>query len=156
MVTKLVGSISTRLGSTAWSMEGTAARVEERRGHVEVLGFTVRNGAPETFLVKARRVVCAMPLFVASGVLPQLGEYGFNAHRDLPSRAPWLVSNFLIDGMPDEMQGVPLSWDNVVYQGEGLGYMVSTHQDIRVSPPRRSVFSAYQALSTGDPDDTRR
>jgi len=58
--------------------------------------------------------------------------------------------------MPDEMPGVPLAWDNVVYQGEGLGYVVSTHQDIRVSPPRRSVFSAYQALSTGDPDTTRR
>ena len=155
MVTKLAGSISTRLGNTAWSMQGTAARVEERPGHVEVLGFTVRNGAPETFLVKARRVVCAMPLFVAGHVLPQLGEYGFNAQRDLPPRAPWLVSNFLIDGMPDEMPGVPLAWDNVVYQGEGLGYVVSTHQDIRVSPPSRSVFSAYQALSTGDPDTTR-
>jgi hypothetical protein len=61
-----------------------------------------------------------------------------------------------MDGMPREAQGVPLAWDNVVYRGDGLGYVVSTHQLIRLSPPQRSVFSAYQALNLDTPDDTRR
>ncbi|KUY74113.1 hypothetical protein WS46_25270 [Burkholderia sp. RF4-BP95] len=66
-------------------------------------------------------------------------------------RAPWLVSNFLLDGMPAEEAGVPLAWDNVVYDGAGLGYVVSTHQQIRMSPPTRSVFSAYQGVRARGP-----
>ncbi|MGZ5779703.1 MAG: amine oxidase, partial [Burkholderiaceae bacterium] len=38
----------------------------------------------------------------------------------------------------------------------GLGYVVSTHQDIRVSPPQKTVFSAYMALSDRTPDAARK
>jgi hypothetical protein len=34
-----------------------------------------------------------------------------------------------------------------VYSEPGLGFVVSTHQDIRVQPPEKTVFSAYVALS---------
>ncbi|MBN3783693.1 NAD(P)-binding protein [Burkholderia sp. Ac-20345] len=157
MVTKLTDSIATRTGSNAWSRDGFAVRATERAGGVDVLCARIGNdGTLSTFTLKARRVVCAMPLFVAARVFPQLAAYGFDPARDLPPRAPWLVSNFLLDGMPAEAAGVPLSWDNVVYDGAGLGYVVSTHQLIRMSPPTRSVFSAYQTLSTQAPDDTRR
>ncbi|PRX22443.1 putative NAD(P)-binding protein [Paraburkholderia sp. BL18I3N2] len=158
MVTKLGASITRRVGKEqTWSLPGFAARVDEKAGGVEVLCIRIDNqNVPTTFVLKARRVICAMPLFVAQHVIPNLDAYGFEAARDLPPRAPWLVSNFLMDGMPREAQGVPLAWDNVVYRGEGLGYVVSTHQLIRLSPPQRSVFSAYQALDLKTPDDTRR
>jgi hypothetical protein len=42
-----------------------------------------------------------------------------------------------------------------VYQEPGLGYVVSTHQDIRVRPPEKTVFSAYVALSDRTPDEAR-
>ncbi|MFM0347475.1 NAD(P)-binding protein [Paraburkholderia sp. RL17-347-BIC-D] len=158
MVTKLSASITSRVGKEhTWSLPGFAARVDEKTGGIEVLCVRIDNqNVPSTFVLKARRVVCAMPLFVAQHVIPNLAAHGFEASRDLPPRAPWLVSNFLMDGMPREAQGVPLAWDNVVYRGEGLGYVVSTHQLIRLSPPQRSVFSAYQALDLKTPDDTRR
>ena len=50
----------------------------------------------------------------------------------------------------------PLSWDNVVYQEPGLGYVVSTHQDIRQRPPEKTVFSAYVALSDRTPEQARK
>ncbi|RQR50149.1 FAD-dependent oxidoreductase [Burkholderia sp. Bp9126] len=156
VVTKLSASITARTGSNGWSQPGFAVHATERAGGVDVLCARVDSGTLATFTVRARRVVCAMPLFVAARVFPQLHAYGFEPARDLPPRAPWLVSNFLLDGMPDEAAGVPLAWDNVVYGGAGLGYVVSTHQLIRMSPPTRSVFSAYQALNTRTPDDTRR
>lgn len=158
MVTRLSASIGKRVGEHAWSLPGFAARVDEKAGGIEALCVRIdSNNVPTTFVLKARRAVCAMPLFVAQHVMPQsLRAYGFDAARDLPPRAPWLVSNFLMDGMPREAQGVPLAWDNVVYRGDGLGYVVSTHQLIRLSPPQRSVFSAYQALNLDAPDDTRR
>ncbi|MCA3786529.1 MAG: hypothetical protein IOC03_16110, partial [Burkholderia sp.] len=157
MVTRLSDSITARTGSNAWSQDGFAVRATERAGGVDVLCARIGDdGTLSTFTLKARRVVSAMPLFVAARVFPQLAAYGFDPARDLPPRAPWLVSNFLLDGMPAEEAGVPLAWDNVVYDGAALGYVVSTHQLIRMSPPTRSVFSAYQALSTQTPDDTRR
>ena len=67
-----------------------------------------------------------------------------------------MVSNFVMDGYPLEAPGEPLSWDNVVYQGQGLGYVVSTHQLLRVARSPRSVFTAYHALSRLEPADARR
>ena len=66
------------------------------------------------------------------------------------------MSNFVMDGYPLEAPGEPLSWDNVVYQGQGLGYVVSTHQLLRVARSPRSVFTAYHALSRLEPADARR
>ncbi|HSY27304.1 MAG TPA: amine oxidase, partial [Burkholderiaceae bacterium] len=63
--------------------------------------------------------------------------------------------NFLMDGFPSENKGTPLAWDNVLYQGKGLGYVVSTHQEILVAAPPKTVFSAYQALSTSTPTAAR-
>jgi len=57
---------------------------------------------------------------------------------------------------PSERSGAPLSWDNIVYDGAGLGYVVSTHQDIRVAQSPQTVFSAYQALSDRTPGDARK
>jgi hypothetical protein len=67
-----------------------------------------------------------------------------------------MVANFLMKDFPEELPHAPLSWDNVVYQEPGLGYVVSTHQDIRVRPPQKSVFSAYIALSDRSPEAGRK
>ncbi|URV28593.1 NAD(P)-binding protein [Burkholderia gladioli] len=157
MVDKLVASTHARLGREDWIGEGFAVRASPGANGVEVLCARLgADGKLASFTLKARRVVCAMPLFVAAHVFP-LATHDFEPARDLPPRAPWLVSNFLLDGMPAEAPGEVLAWDNVVYRGEGLGYVVSTHQLIRLSPPRRSVFSAYTALDTPrTPDQTRR
>jgi hypothetical protein len=67
-----------------------------------------------------------------------------------------MVANFLMKDFPRELPHAPLSWDNVVYQEPGLGYVVSTHQDIRVAPPDKTVFTAYLALSDRSPDEARK
>jgi len=48
-----------------------------------------------------------------------------------------MVANFLMRDFPAELPDAPLSWDNVVYQEPGLGYAVSTPQDIRQRPPEK-------------------
>jgi hypothetical protein len=57
---------------------------------------------------------------------------------------------------PPEQAGAQLSWDNVLHGGKGLGYVVSTHQDISVARPAKTVFSAYQALSGSTPSEARK
>ncbi len=113
-------------------------------------------GKPETYTVQARKAICAMPLFVAARVVESIQDYGFYPKEHLPRYAPWMVSNFLMKRMPEELPTAPLAWDNVVYQEPGLGYVVSTHQDIRSRPPEKSVFTAYRALSDRSPEEARK
>lgn len=135
---------------------GTAVSLAKTASGVEALCFELKDGQPKTYLVRARKAICAMPLFVAARVVRDIAGYGFDAHRHLPSYAPWMVANFLMKGFPEELPHAPLSWDNVVYGGRGLGYVVSTHQDVRVAPPPKTVLSAYVDMSAMAPQAARR
>jgi glycine/D-amino acid oxidase-like deaminating enzyme len=142
--------------SGARRLAGTVASLRQEGGRVEAQCFTVKDGVPRAFTVKARKAICAMPLFAASRVVEHIADYGFDPARHLPAYAPWLVTNFLLDRFPDELPEAPLSWDNVVYGTRGLGYVVSTHQDIRQTPPAQTVFTSYVALSDREPLAARR
>lgn len=135
---------------------GTAISLEKTGSGVQTLCFELHQGQPRTYLVKARKAICAMPLFVATRVVKNMADYGFDPFTHLPSYAPWMVANFLLKGFPPELPQAPLSWDNVVYGGKGLGYVVSTHQDMRVSPPPKTVLTAYIDLSAQEPQTARR
>ncbi|KQQ86844.1 NAD(P)/FAD-dependent oxidoreductase [Massilia sp. Leaf139] len=153
----LVASIAARSGIER--RPGTAVSVRQSGEGVEALCFRLENGVPRTFLVRARKAICAMPLFVAARVVEGIARFGFDPKRDLPAYAPWLVANFVMKTAPREEHethgDLPLAWDNVVQSEPGLGYVVSTHQDIRVQPAERSVFTAYVALSDRNPAEAR-
>lgn len=136
---------------------GTAISLKTVAGGVEAVCFTQAPNQPlRTFKVKARRAICAMPLYVAARVVDNISQYGFNPKQHTPAYAPWMVANFLLHRFPEELPHVPLSWDNVVYSEPGLGFVVSTHQDIRQQPPAKTVFSCYIALSDKQPKDARK
>jgi len=134
---------------------GTAQSIEEASGRVTVKAFDLAGPVATGFTIEARRAIVATPLLVASRIVPSSAMAGFDLRRDVPAYAPWMVSNFLMRDFPDERPGAPLAWDNVVYDEPGLGFVVSTHQDIRVGPPQRTVFTAYHALSTASPESAR-
>jgi hypothetical protein len=138
---------------------GTVVSLKKTADGVEALCFTLEGGKPATYLVRARKAICAMPVYVASRVVENFAEYGFDVQRHTPAYAPWMVANFLMKRFPEERQteppSQPLSWDNVVYSEPGVGFVVSTHQDIRVAPPEKTVFSAYVALSDRKPSAAR-
>ena len=135
---------------------GTAVSIKVVGKGVEALCFTLEGGVARTYLVRARKAICAMPVYVAARVVENIAALGFDAKRHTPAYAPWMVANFLMKDFPRERPEAPLAWDNVVYQEPGLGYVVSTHQDIRVQPPEKTVFSAYVALSDRTPDAARK
>jgi hypothetical protein len=135
---------------------GTAVSVRQTGDGIEALCFTLENDRPRSFLVRARKAIVAMPVMVAARVVEDFARYGFDTQRDMPPYAPWLVANFLMKRPPRELPGEGLCWDNVVVDEPGLGYVVSTHQDIRVAPPDKTVYSAYVALSHRTPAEARR
>jgi hypothetical protein len=143
--------------STSRPWDGAVvARLQATQDGAEALVLVPDGHSWRCARIKARHAIAAMPLFVLKHVLVDPGRYGFDTSRDIPTYAPWLVSNFLLHDFPEEHFGAPLSWDNVVYREPGLGYVVSTHQDIRMSRPERTAFTAYYALSDMQPDEARR
>lgn len=149
----LLAAIAARSG--AERRPGTAVSLRTTGDGVEALCLRLQDGVPATFLVRARKAICAMPLFVAARVVDDIGQFGFDPKKHLPAYAPWMVANFVMKKRPREDGEVPLAWDNVVRSEPGLGYVVSTHQDIRVHPSGRSVYTAYVALSDRSPKEAR-
>lgn len=135
---------------------GFAVHLRETANGVEALCAQADGQGLKTFTVHAKRAICAMPTHVAAHVVERIEQYGFDPAIHAPPHAAWVVSNFLLNGFPAEENGVPLAWDNVVHGGRGLGYVVSTHQDITWAPPAQTVFSAYQVLSNTRPQAARR
>jgi glycine/D-amino acid oxidase-like deaminating enzyme len=109
----------------------------------------------EAMSLSAPCVVVAMPLFVAMHVVERIEQLGFSRPH-LPTYSPWMVSNFILNAFPGEKDGSALAWDNVVYGARDLGYVVSTHQDIRQSRPEHTSFTAYSALAEMDAGKARR
>lgn len=103
----------------------------------------------------AARCICATPLQVAARLVRNIDDFGFEPARHLPQQAAWLVANFLLAGFPRERGELPLAWDNVIHASPGLGWVVATHQWIRVGAPTHTVFTAYRALADRSPQQAR-
>jgi hypothetical protein len=127
---------------------GYALRVEERAGEARALCL---DGAGRAYTLRARRVICAMPLHVAARVVAPIADLGFDPGRHLPEHAAWLVGNVLLRGFPKEAPGAPLAWDNVIQGSRALGWVVSTHQDLRAARPGHVIFTTYRALDAATP-----
>jgi glycine/D-amino acid oxidase-like deaminating enzyme len=129
---------------------------------LEIIGSHVRTGA---FVWKIRKdgsryrvlagdtdyhadaVIFAAPVFLVRYLMdnagPWPGEY-----------SPWLTANLTLDRLPAE-KGFPAAWDNVIYRSPALGYVVATHQSLRLHHPK-TVWTYYWALAEGTPAEERR
>jgi hypothetical protein len=81
-----------RAGSEAHG--GHCGVAEKTADGVEALCFTLENGKPTSYLVRARKAICAMPTYVAARVVENIGEYGFDAakHARNMRRGWWRTS----------------------------------------------------------------
>jgi hypothetical protein len=135
-------------------------RLQERLGdrvHVGALSYRLTQSrravvadvwlAAENRSVRfvAEQAIWAAPLFVLPYVAEGLPE-SVAAVAQAGDYAPWLVANLTLCEPPSRGAGAPLSWDNVLYDAPGLGYVVATHQNIRVVPGP-TVLTYYRALS---------
>src|SRR6266487_1432794 len=72
--------------------------------------------------IRAEHVIFACPTYLAKHLMekpPPVEEFEY---------APWLVANLSLDSFPQQRAGVPIAWDNVIYDSDSLGYVVATHQ----------------------------
>ncbi|HET6718914.1 MAG TPA: NAD(P)-binding protein [Rhodocyclaceae bacterium] len=102
---------------------------------------------------ECQQLIWAAPLFLLPRLAPTLPE-AWRSAAGSGSYAPWLVANLTLSEPPQDGAGVPLAWDNVPYGGSGLGYVVATHQQLRLSPGA-TVITWYQALAHTPPAQAR-
>ncbi len=95
--------------------------------------------------LRARHVICALPRFTVPHLLA-----GYDVPSEEASYAPWMVANLTVRRLPDGA-----AWDNVLYHSRSLGYVVATHQDLRMVPGA-SVLTYYLPLTDPDPAAARR
>ena len=145
----LADSIRTHAGEQV--MTGTLAwRVQEAGEHIAIDLW--QPTAQRSVRVLAGHLIWAAPLFIV--------PYVFSGHERLANAArrftavPWLIANLTLSHAPEDRAGVPLAWDNVLYDSPGLGYVVATHQMIR-QWPQRTVWTYYRAVSGQAPSAGR-
>ena len=133
-------------GATAAGMPpvgGTSAAGTPAAG-VEVDILDTRTETAVRF--RARHCIYALPRFTARHVIEGYPPEGLDAF----TYCPWMVANLTVRRLPDGA-----AWDNVLVDSPSLGYVVATHQDLRVAPGR-SVLTYYLPLTAPNPAAARR
>jgi hypothetical protein len=106
-------------------------RIAEQRHGVDIDCWDVRNGRVERW--QAGRCIVALPAWIAARVIENPPAALVERARGL-RQAPWLVANLHLRQPPLRAMGAPLSWDNVVFGSDSLGYVVATHQKLDPKP----------------------
>ncbi len=97
--------------------------------------------------IRAQQCIVAIPQFVAARLLaPDAARHKLVQQHF--TYAPWMVANLTVSTL-QERRGEGLSWDNVIYNSEALGYVDATHQSIKQHEPAK-VLTYYWPLTGGD------
>ena len=94
---------------------------------------------------RARHCIYALPRFTAPHVIDGYAPEGLDAF----TYSPWMVANLTVRRLPDDA-----AWDNVIVDSPSLGYVVATHQDLRIAPGG-SVLTYYLPLTAPNPAAAR-
>ncbi|MBR1375531.1 MAG: twin-arginine translocation pathway signal [Cardiobacteriaceae bacterium] len=130
------------------SINFAALEVREKEDFVEVV--LINPKTQKSILIQAEQVISAMPLMVAKYVINEFYKYakvGINEELNLPVYSPWLVSNFVLNRFPKEQKNTAMSWDNVIYGSDALGFVYSRHQEIFTAKPKKAILTSYSALN---------
>ena len=94
---------------------------------------------------RAQQCIYALPRFTAPHVIEGYAPDGPDAF----TYSPWMVANLTVRRLPDDA-----AWDNVLVDSPSLGYVVATHQDLRIAPGP-SVLTYYLPLTAPNPAAAR-
>ena len=125
---------------------GTFVQTEEPVVRIESAGTRWRVYTPRV-RYEAEVVIFAAPMFLATHLMDPAPP------RWPIDYSPWLTANLTLERWP-KANGAEVSWDNVIYQSPGLGYVVATHQNLG-RHQERTVWTYYWALAEGTAKDNR-
>lgn len=97
----------------------------------------------------ADKVIMASPQFVNQYLIKNRKEFTKEFHY-----TPWLLATLTVNDLSDN-SNFPLSWDNVIYDAKGLGYVYAQHQTLN-QVQEKKVITYYYSFSSDDLKKTRR
>lgn len=121
-----------------------ATKILNKQDRVVVEYFDVT--AQKYIAAEAEHCIVAAPQFVAARLID-------NPERSAAIKlnfnyCPWMVANIKVNAL-QEKQGAQLSWDNVVYNSNSLGYIDATHQQLQLYKTTRNL-TYYLPLCNAD------
>jgi len=105
----------------------------------------IDTGTGTAVRYRARHVIYALPRFTA----PHVIEGYAPPDLDTFTYCPWMVANLTVSRLPDGA-----AWDNVLFDSPSLGYVVATHQNLRIAQGA-SVLTYYRPFTAPDPTVAR-
>lgn len=97
----------------------------------------------------AKKVIMATPQFVNQYLIKDRKEFTKKFHY-----TPWLLASLTVNDLSDNFS-FPLSWDNVIYEAKGLGYVYAQHQTLN-QVQEKKVITYYYSFSSVDLKKTRK
>jgi hypothetical protein len=91
----------------------------------------------------ADKVIIATPQFVNQYLIKDRKEFTKGFHY-----TPWLLASLTVTNLSDNFS-FPLSWDNVIYEAKGLGYVYDQHQSLN-QVQEKKVITYYYSFSSAD------
>lgn len=105
-------------------MAVTQITPDSESGQIHCVCFDTRDESVTG--IRAHQVIFAAPTMLAPRLIDGFTERTGRSARQF-EYGSWIVANLHLSGRPRE-QSFPLSWDNVIYDSQSLGYVVATHQ----------------------------
>ena len=103
--------------------------------------------------IRAQEVIWACPRIFAPRVMAEDSRTG-HEYLSQFQYSPWLVANLSLRSLPLTRSGMPIAWDNVIYDSPSLGSVVATHQSL-ATQVRKTVLTYYYAMVGGPPVQER-
>jgi protoporphyrinogen oxidase len=141
-MTSRPAATTSRPGATTDAVPGAISR--STAGPVRLTIWMPLEDRQETWL--ADFVVLAVPLNIAARLLQPVPG-ALRTLLPMLKYSAWQVANVHLRELPAELPGAPLSWDNVIYGRDWLGFVDASHQLLQ-SHRRETVWTSYRALGT--------
>ena len=97
----------------------------------------------------ADKVIMASPQFVNQYLIKDRKAFTKDFHY-----TPWLLATLIVTDLSYNFS-FPLSWDNVIYDAKGLGYVYDQHQTVN-QIQNKKVITYYYSFSSADLKKTRK
>jgi monoamine oxidase len=97
--------------------------------------------------LRAKQVIFSAPLFTAKYLIRDFEKDAPFSSKEFQHNS-WFVANLFLKARPVNrfQSDFPLSWDNVLYESESLGYVTATHQQGMDYGP--TILTYYYAMAT--------
>ena len=145
LVKQLEADIKTKLKTGCLASKIIIAGNSVKVDYLDVATKTIKT-------IEAEQCILAVPQFIAGRLLQD--EERSKTVKAQFNYSPWMVANLCVTNL-EERSGAPLSWDNVLYESESLGYVNATQQLTQQHFEKRNL-TYYLPLTNKDPVEERK